>query len=193
MKIAGKIKNLKQELNRLGNKEKARFLARFFKTGEGEYGAGDLFLGITVPVARKVAQKYSELSFPEIAQLPEDKYHEARSVALLILVHRFKKSKSENEKKKIFDFYLTQTKHINNWDLVDLSASYIVGNYLADKDPEGKQVPPGAGRKILEHLAKSKNIWERRIAMIATFAFIYRGNPSGLIKLHEYFWKTSMT
>jgi 3-methyladenine DNA glycosylase AlkD len=160
------LKNLERELINHKNPKKAQLLARFFKTGPREYGEGDFFLGITVPVSRGFARKYAELSFPDIGKLLKNKYHEARLVALLILVHNYKKAKTEKEKKKIFNFYLTQTKYINNWDLVDLSASYIVGDYLLDKD-----------RKILEKLARSKNIWERRITVIATFAFIYRGEP----------------
>jgi len=156
------IKNLEKELFRLGNKEKAKLLMRFFKTGHGEYGEGDFFLGITVPMSRTVARKYGELLFADLAKLLKNKYHEARLVALLILVHKYKQAKKDSEKKKIFDFYMSQTKYINNWDLVDLSAGYIAGDYLLNKD-----------KKILLELAKSENLWERRIAIISTFAFIY--------------------
>ena len=146
------------------NREKGAFLSRFFKTGPGQYGEGDLFLGITVPESRKIAIKYSNIKLTDTSELLKNKYHEVRLVALLILVHQYKHSKNEASKKIIYNFYLKNTKFINNWDLVDLSASYIVGNYLINKD-----------RKILLKLAKSKNIWERRIAIISTFAFIYKG------------------
>lgn len=166
------LKNLEKELFRLGNKEKVQLLARFFKTGEGEYGEGDFFLGITVPISRIVAKKYSKLIFQDIAKLLKNKFHEARLVALLILVHNHKQSKLEEQKKKIYTFYLKQTRYINNWDLVDLSAHYIVGDYLLNKN-----------RKILEKLARSKNIWERRIAIISTFAFIYAGESEWTFKI----------
>jgi len=151
------------------NKDKDAILSRFFKTGKGEYGEGDKFLGITVPVSRQITKKYSNLSFLEIERLLKNEYHEVRLVALLILVHQYKKSKEKSQKKKIIDFYLKNTKYINNWDLVDLSAHYTVGNYLIRN----------GNKKILEKLAKSKNIWERRIAIISTFAFIYN---------NEYEW-----
>ena len=144
------LKNLEKELIYHKNKEKIKILARFFKTGKGEYGEGDLFLGIVVPESRKIAKKYDELTFEEITELFKNKYHEARLIALLILVQKYRQAKEEIEKKKIVDFYLSQTKYINNWDLVDLSAHYIVGDYLFNKD-----------KKILEKLARSKNIWEK--------------------------------
>jgi len=161
------LRKLECELVSHGNKEKAQILSHFFKTGRGEYGEGDIFLGITVPVSRNIARKYQELSFEEIAKLFESKFHEERLVALLILVQKYKLASLKKDlvqKKKIYNFYLTKTKYINNWDLVDLSSHYIVGNYLIDKD-----------RKILDKLAKSKNLWEKRIAIISTFAFIYKG------------------
>ena len=172
------LKNLEQELLGCRNIEKAKILARFFKTRKGEYGEGDFFLGITVPISRQIARKYQELPLLEVAKLFKNKYHEARLVALLILVHKFKQAKTEEEKKKIYNFYLTQTKYINNWDLVDLSASYIVGNYLIDKN-----------KKILEKLAKSKNLWEKRIAVISTFAFIYKGESEWTFKIIEMLMK----
>ena len=157
-------------LNR--NKNKELILSRFFKTGKGQYGEGDLFLGITVPISRKIAQKYSEIEFTEIQELIKNKYHEVRLISLLLLVHKYKKSNKDFEKKKIYNFYLKNTKYINNWDLVDLSAHYIVGDYLLNKD-----------RKILEKLAKSKNIWERRISIISTFAFIYKDESDWTFKI----------
>lgn len=151
------------------NTKKANLLSRFFKTGKGQYGEGDCFLGITVPESRKIAIKYYGLSFPDISKLLKNKYHEVRLVALLILVHQYKQEKTESKKKNIVNFYFKNTRYINNWDLVDLSVGYIVGDYLTCVRPCLTQ------KKILEKLAKSKNIWERRIAIISTFAFIYKG------------------
>ncbi len=146
------------------NEEKEKILSRFFKTGKGEYGEGDKFLGITVPVSRSIAKKYFDANFDDISKLIQNEYHEVRLVAILLLVHKYKVAKLEKEKKAIVDFYLKNTKYINNWDLVDLSAGYIIGDYLLNKD-----------RKILKKLAKSKSLWERRIAIISTFGFIYKG------------------
>jgi 3-methyladenine DNA glycosylase AlkD len=161
------IKDLKQIENPL----KAKILARFFKTSKGQYGEGDVFLGIMVPQSRKIAQKYKDLEFNEIEKLLKNKYHEVRLVAILILVHKYKQSKTESEKKEIVNFYLKNTKYINNWDLVDLSAHYIVGDYLLNSNSHKNK----ENKKILEKLAKSKNLWERRFAIISTFAFIYKG------------------
>lgn len=170
------------ELLKLRNNDKSKILTRFFKTGKGEYGEGDVFLGITVPVSRSIAKKYSHMDFKEIQELLNNKYHEVRLVALLILVHKYKKLTSPmseiGEKKKIVEFYLRNTKYINNWDLVDLSAHYILGDYLFDKD-----------KKILIKLAESKNLWERRIAIISTFAFIYKGEANWTLKIVDILMK----
>jgi len=155
------------------NGQKAKLLSGFFKTGIGQYGEGDIFLGITVPISRKIAQKYGNVELSIVSKLIKNKYHEIRLIALLILVHKYKKlstgsnTPNLNEKKKIVDFYLVHTKYINNWDLVDLSASYILGDYLTI-------VRQDLTTKILSKLVRSKNIWERRIAVISTFAFIYK-------------------
>lgn len=153
------LKKLQKEVKSLSNKKKAILLQRFFKTGKGEYGEGDIFVGLSVPKSRELAIKYNKLSFLEISDLLKSKIHEERLIALLILVFRFKRY--EKEQKKIYEFYLKNTKYINNWDLVDLSSHKIVGAYLLDKP-----------REILFKLAKSKNLWERRISVIATFKFI---------------------
>jgi len=168
---------IEKEIKKLGDKEKSKVLMRFFKTGKGEYGEGDLFLGVTVPLSRKVAVVYSDISFDEVSFLIKNKYHEIRLVAVLILVHKYKKSINREEKKKIVDFYLSHTKYINNWDLVDLSAHYILGDYLLKEK----------NRKILYTLANSKSLWEERIAMISTFAFIYKGEFKDTIKLAKFF------
>jgi 3-methyladenine DNA glycosylase AlkD len=157
------LSQLKKDLRSSANPKGGEGAARFFKTGKGEYGEGDIFIGVTVPQARNISKRYATLDIADIEKLLTSKIHEERSIALYILVNQFKTAK-ENDKKKIYNFYLAHTKYINNWDLVDASAHYIVGAYLIDKD-----------RKILEKLAKSKNLWEKRIAIVATFAFIYNG------------------
>ena len=155
-----------KEIISFRKKEKAEILSRFFKTGKGQYGFGDLFLGITVPKSREIAVKYMSASFDDVKGLVSNKYHEVKLIALLILVQKYKKSKTEIEKKKIIDLYLSQTEYINNWDLVDLSAHYILGDYIYNNKKE---------IKIIRALVKSKNLWEKRIAIISTFAFIYKG------------------
>ena len=151
---------LKKDLHKLANPEKAKLLQRFFKTGRGEYGEGDVFLGIIVPDQRKIAGKYKFLNLKDIQYLLNSKFHEERMVALFILVEQYKKG-DELLRKKIFDFYLNNTKKINNWDLVDLSAVKIIGHYLYGKD-----------KSVIYKFIKSKNIWERRIAVMATLYFI---------------------
>jgi 3-methyladenine DNA glycosylase AlkD len=155
---------LKEDMENLADPEKAKILSRFFKTGKGQYGEGDVFLGIVVPKQRTVAKKYSGLSLGEIGRLLTSKIHEHRFVALIILVNTYKNA-DEEDREKIVDFYLKQTRNINNWDLVDLSAPNILGEYLFDKD-----------RTVLFRLARSKNLWERRIAIMSTFAFIRKND-----------------
>jgi len=167
------IFELKKELKIIANPKKAKLLSGYFKTGKGEYGEGDVFLGITVPLSRQLARKYKDLNFSEITELLQSKFHEERLIALLILVHNFSLKNAKN-KKEIYEFYLKNTSHINNWDLVDLSSHEIVGGYLLDKNAE-----------ILMKLAKSKNIWERRIAVISTFEFIRNNRFEESLKLAE--------
>lgn len=166
------IRNLRADLKKHSNAKKAKLLSRFFKTGEGQYGFGDVFLGITVPVSRQLAAKYNDLSYTEIGELLKSPVHEERLIALLILVYGFQKK--EMEQRRIYEFYLKHTRFINNWDLVDLSADKIVGGYLIDKP-----------KTILYKLAASKNIWERRIAMIATFNFIKNKDYEDSLKIAE--------
>lgn len=148
-------------------KEKLKTNAWFFKTGKGQYGEGDKFLGITVPESRKLTKELKDITLDQIEMLLESIYHEERLVALLILVHNYElkdKIKDTKSCKEIFKYYLSHTKRINNWDLVDLSAHQIVGKYLLNKN-----------RKILQKLAKSKLLWERRITIISTYRFILNG------------------
>ena len=141
--------SLCEELQKHANPEKARILQGFFKTGRGEYGEGDVFLGITVPQSREIAKQFAHIELNEVKKHLQSKIHEERLIALLILVEKYKKS---DDKKEIADFYLSNTKHINNWDLVDLSADRILGGYLFDKD-----------KKMLFELAESANLWKRRM------------------------------
>jgi 3-methyladenine DNA glycosylase AlkD len=164
------IKKLKKELDDHKNLKKAKILSRFFKTGKGQYGEGDIFLGIKVPEQRRIAKKYN-LSLEEIQELLNSKIHEYRLVALFVLIDKYKKFK---DKKIIVDFYLKNTRNINNWDLVDLSASKILGEYLIDKNKE-----------ILYKLAKSNDLWEKRISIIATLAFIKTNKFEDTLKISK--------
>jgi len=166
------INDLKKELKGLENLEKAKILQGFFKTGKGQYGEGDIFLGIPVPEQRSVAKKY-DLNLDEIKELLYDEIHEFRLVALFILIQKYQNA-DEKLKKQIYEFYLKNAKRINNWDLVDLSANHIVGNYLMDRD-----------KKILFELAKSDNLWERRIAMLSCFEFIKNNKFDTALKISE--------
>lgn len=166
------LNELRQETRSLANPEKAKILSRFFKTGKGEYGEGDQFLGITVPQSRVLARKYSGMLLQEVAELLKSTFHEERLVALLILVRKYQKG-DEKQKSDIFSFYLNSTHWINNWDLVDQSADKIIGAGLRDD------------RGILYSLARSENLWERRIAMIATFHFIRKNDFKDTFKIAE--------
>ncbi len=155
-----KVQEIKTELKKLSNPKMKEVVERFFKTGPGDYAEGDIFLGIKTPDLRKLAKKYTDLSLDELQILFDSEIHDHRTATLVILCNKFKLA-SEKEKIDIFNFYLANTRNINNWDLVDISAHYILGCYLGDKD-----------RKVLYKLARSKNLWERRIAIVSTFAFI---------------------
>lgn len=156
------IENIKKELKSKADAKKASDLMRFFKTGKGQYGEGDKFLGVNVPSQRAIAKKYySECSLAEISKLLKTKIHEYRLTALFILVYKFEKTKDAEIKKDIADFYIAHTDYVNNWDLVDLSAYKILGSYLMDKD-----------RTLLYEMAEADHLWTQRISIIATFFFI---------------------
>ncbi len=167
------LKKIRKELSSLANKKDAQILQHFFKTGKGEYAEGDIFLGIRVPVQRRVLKKYLNINLKELEFLLRTKIHEYRLIALLILVKKFEEG-DKQIKKKIFNLYLKNTKYINNWDLVDLSAPHIVGAYLLDKP-----------RDILYKLVKSQSLWERRIAILATFAFIKNNETKDTLKIAQ--------
>jgi 3-methyladenine DNA glycosylase AlkD len=156
------LHDLQKELQQMANPEKAKTLQGFFKTGKGQYGEGDIFLGITVPESRRIAEKYSNISFSDIEELLKSPVHEHRLIALLSLVHKYETSDAA-ERKKIVYFYLDNTEKVNNWDLVDLSAPKILGHFLLETEKD---------RKILYDLAASANLWEKRIAIVSTFSFI---------------------
>ncbi len=156
------LSDLKADLRAVADPEKAAFSPRFFKAGPGEYAEGDQFLGVTVPLQRKIAKKYRGMWLGDIEKLVTSPWHEERLTGLIILVNAYKTG-SEKAKQEIYNFYITHTDCINNWDLVDSSAGYIVGPQLEDSPYK---------MKVLTKLAKSSNLWERRIAMLATFHYI---------------------
>jgi 3-methyladenine DNA glycosylase AlkD len=165
--------SIEQKIRKLGNRSVAAQSARFFKTGKGEYGEGDLFLGIRVPVIRKLVKKYQNLNCTDISELMKSPYHEIRLFSVLALVDKFAKG-DEKMQKQIFQLYLKNLSFVNNWDIVDSSASYIVGAYLIDKD-----------RSQLYSLANSKILWRRRVAIMATFHFIKNNQFNDCLKLCE--------
>lgn len=161
------------ELRSIASPEKARFLQKFFKTGKGEYGEGDLFLGLTNPLVRNVARANKQTPLPELQKLLDSPYHEARLAALVIMVEQFKKA-SEEKRKALFDLYIKNTSRINNWDLVDVTCPHIIGLYLLDKD-----------RSVLYELADSSLLWDQRIAMVSCAAFIRRKEYDDALAMAE--------
>ncbi len=217
------IVQLRKDIKKASDPKRAKVLKGYFKTGKGEYGEGDIFLGLTIPQSRKLAIKYKNLTFTEIYKLLKSPLHEERVISLLILVHNFNIG-DEKVQKKIYDFYLKNIKYINNWDLVDLSADKIVGGFLFSQlgliylfndfiKPSGNTqivykniskspvVDPykyvskmkvkssfretTRPHEILINLAKSKNLWERRIAMISTFHFIKNSKFEEALEIAE--------
>ncbi|MAG38378.1 DNA alkylation repair protein [Candidatus Pacearchaeota archaeon] len=166
------LKQLKASVLSLKNPEKIPIYQNFFKTGKGEYGEGDIFYGLTVPQSRTIVKKYSSLPLKDVESLLESEIHEERLIAILLLVHNYEHF--PNKRKEIYNFYLNNTKKINNWDLVDLSAHKIVGKHIENKD-----------RKIIYKLAKSDNLWEKRISIIATAYFISKSDFKDTIKISE--------
>ena len=151
------------DLQALSDAEKQEIFPKFFKAGKGEYGEGDRFIGVTVPNIRAIAKLHKDISIEEIRELIQSEWHEVRLCALIIMVEKSKK-KDESLRKELFNLYLSQTERINNWDLVDLSCRFIVGEYLLDKS-----------RDILYQLAQSSLLWDNRIAIVSTYAFIRKG------------------
>jgi 3-methyladenine DNA glycosylase AlkD len=166
-----KARDIQKKLKSLAKTEMAKLLQGFFKTGPGEYGEGDIFIGVTVPVLRKVAAEHRDISLTEVKKLLKSKIHEERLAALLILAAKYSRGGAP-EKKCIYELYLKSTRYINNWDLVDLTAGHIVGEHLMDRS-----------KKPLYDLAGSGSLWERRIAIVATFAFIKRDVHAHTLKI----------
>ncbi len=163
----------RKRLRSLGCPQQAAILARFFKTGPGQYGEGDRFIGVKVPATRKVAKEFGNLPVPEVESLLHSDIHEERLLALVILVARFQKGDGA-ARKSIYNLYLANTRLINNWDLVDLSAPQIVGGYLESRN-----------RRPLDRLAKSASLWERRISVVATHWFIRCGDFADTLRIAE--------
>ena len=171
------VNEIKSALQDLALPEKAVFFPRFFKAGKGEYAEGDEFIGVTVPDQRKIAKEYwQRISLPEIAELLSSKIHEHRHCALLMLVNKFEKEKSETEKSEIVSFYLKHKKFINNWDLVDNSAYKILGRHAFETENEN----------LLRTLAAEENMWSKRMAIVATMFHVKRGEFSLLKELALY-------
>lgn len=165
--------DIQKELKGYSSKHKAKVLQRFFKTGKGEYGEGDLFLGISVSDIRKVCKKYfNSISFKELDSFLRSEFHEYRLFALLTLTYRCEKG-DEGLRKEIFEYYLDNRKYINNWDLVDTTAPKIVGEYIKNY---------GKGKAILDELVMSDSLWDQRIAVLSTFAFIRDGDFDTTLK-----------
>jgi len=169
------MKKFKKDLRNHSDKVKAKILKGFFKTGEGQYGEGDVFLGVSVPNIRNVIKgAVDRFSLDNVQELLRSGIHEERLSGVLILVEKYRKADEKN-KKIIYNFYLANGKNVNNWDLVDLSAPKIVGNYLLKKN----------NREILYEFAKSENLWEKRISIVATFSFIRDGQLGDTLKISK--------
>ena len=167
-----KMNTLTQTLKDCANKKRAKINSWFFKTGKGDYGEGDVFLGIQVPILRTISKDHTNLSLEQLEKNLSSRYHEERLVVLLILVNKYQQEKNEEEKKKIVTYYLEHTTYVNNWDLVDSTAHQILGDFLLNKNTT-----------ILDKLANSKNLWERRISIVSTFAFIRQKRFNETIKI----------
>ena len=173
VELKSNARTARQRLRSLGNPEQAAILARFFKTGPGQYGEGDRFIGVKVPATRKVAREFGNLPLADVERLLHSEIHEERLLALVILVGRFEKGDAA-ARRQVYDLYLANTRHINNWDLVDLSAPQIVGGYLETRS-----------RKPLDRLAKSASLWQRRISILATHWFIRHGDFADTLRIAE--------
>jgi 3-methyladenine DNA glycosylase AlkD len=180
------IDELRKEIKSFADPVRAKHSLRFFKTGKGQYGEGDKFYGLTVPQSRTLVRKYKNLKVSEIRKLLKSEYHEERIIGLLILVSQFQKG-DIIKKEEIFNFYSKNTKYINNWDLVDVTAPKIVGRFLLDNPKYNVNLGGKVfiGTDFLKYLAKSENLWERRIAIISTFEFIYQGRSKEALEIAE--------
>lgn len=167
------LRDVRAEVSSSANPQKAKVLARFFKTGPGEYAQGDIFVGLMVPQIHKLSKQYAKLPIADVIKLLHSPIHEERLIALDIMVLQFEKG-DEELKHRIYTKYLDNTKYINNWDLIDLTSDKIIGAYLENKKKD-----------VLVSLAKSKSIWQRRIAMLATFHYIKKGESKDALKIAD--------
>ena len=167
------VDDIRRRLEELADKEKAQVLQRFFKTGPGEYGEGDVFLGIKVPELRKLAKEYEGIALKEAKQLLRSSIHEQRLLALLLLIRKFSK-RDAGARKRIYELYIGNTQYINNWDLVDVAAEHVVGAYLMERNKEQ-----------LYRLAKSASLWERRISILSTFHYVKHNEFSETLKISK--------
>ncbi len=167
--------DLERLLIEKASKEKSKVLQRFFKTSVGEYGEGDVFMGVTVPVIRNIAKQAEEMTLSNVEILLNSEKHECRTAAVVILTHKFEKArKDEAKQREIFEFYISHHERINNWDLVDISAPRVVGGYLLERD-----------KSVLKKYAQSKNMWLQRIAMVSTWWMIRKGHYTTTLELAE--------
>ena len=171
--VPNELSKLQRELRKNGSKMKVKNSARFFKTGKGEYGAHDRFLGVTVPEVRLLAKRYSNLALADVRELLQSPFNEERLLALIVLVNQYRRGNVKH-KQNIFTLYCKEIKQVNNWNLVDTSAQYILGETLITKE-----------RVLLYRLLHSENIWERRIAIVATWAFIKRSDLDDTFRISE--------
>ena len=158
-----RLNELRKKIKSLARADIAKTMQWFFKTGKGDYGEGDIFIGLKVPTQRKIAREFKDLTLSDLKELLKSDIHEERLISLFILIDKYEKG-NENEKETIFKFYIKHRKGVNNWDLVDISAPKIIGKYLLEKD-----------KSLLINYASSKKLWERRIAILSTYEFIRNG------------------
>jgi len=164
----------REEIRALANKEIAQHSLRFFKTDKGEYGHGDLFLGVRAPQIRSIAKEHIDISITDMKTLICSKYHEERFLGLIILVNKYAKTKDKKNRNQLYKIYVSSFKHINNWNLVDVTCPHVTGKHLIDKD-----------RTILYKWAKSEDLWAKRIAMVSTFSFIRKNDLEDTFKIAE--------
>jgi len=164
----------REEIRALANKEIAQHSLRFFKTDKGEYGHGDLFLGVRAPKIRLIAKKHIDISITDMKTLIQSKYHEERFLGLIILVNKYAKTKDKKNRNQLYKIYVYSFKYINNWNLVDVTCPHVTGKHLIDKD-----------RTILYKWAKSEDLWAKRIAMVSTFSFIRKNDLEDTFKIAE--------
>ena len=162
----------RDEIRALANKEIAQHSLRFFKTAKGEYGYGDSFLGVRAPKIRLIAKKHIDISTTDMKTLIKSKYHEERLLGLIILVNKYSKAKDEEVRNQLYKIYVSSFKYVNNWDLVDVTCSHVIGKHLMDKD-----------RSILYTWAKSEDLWTKRIAIVSTHCFIRKNELQDTFKI----------